>query len=273
MGNGTKRLSVANISAAYGEYYKSGYYARRYPICNRSSLAFIRSCLGTEDRVLDFGCGNGRYVLPLLEERQIRIVAYDVCPDAIAGLMGRLEQHPSRERVTPVCGQSELLSDHGPFDLAIAMFGVLSHIPSRDERLGALRLIRERLKDGKKSRLLLSVPNIYRRFVGLHIKSAMRRWLATDRGSANDLDDIRDILYSRRANGTDIRLYYHLYDPEDLQADLQAAGFGNVRIHAESVLPESAVTRSSLLEMVDRALLPMTPSRLGYGLMAVAEAV
>ena len=52
--------------------------------------------------------------------------------------------------------------------------------------------------------------------------------------------------------------------------ELFDAGFKEVKISAESILPESLVVRYKILGLVDQFLCLILPNKFGYGLLAVA---
>jgi 2-polyprenyl-3-methyl-5-hydroxy-6-metoxy-1,4-benzoquinol methylase len=101
----------------------------------------------TGGRVLDVGCGIGRFTLPLLD-KGYDVVGVDADLASLqrlvwhaAGRPGRLDVHWSSAHVLP----------DGPFDLVIAS-EVLCYVP---DTVGALAAIRERLAPG--GTLLLSM--------------------------------------------------------------------------------------------------------------------
>ena len=67
---------LLSVAENYDRYFASPLYERRYPYPSPSSLATIIGKIGARgNRVLDFGCGNGRYTAPLLELTGAMIVA------------------------------------------------------------------------------------------------------------------------------------------------------------------------------------------------------
>lgn len=258
---------VAAIARAYERYFASGFYDQRYPRHNAQSLATILN-IGRDARaILDFGCGDGRYVLPLLHTTKARIFAYDICPVALTSLERRIAGEPGRARVQPMLGPREDYTGGAPVDLALIMFGVLGHIPGRANRVATLRRIRELLTQDGAGHLVISVPNAARRFRAEQQEHRAALAAGTPRPPAREEGDI---LYSRQHDGESIELFYHLYSPEMLAGELRDAGFADIRLQAESVWPESGVTRSKGLAMLDRLLQPITPPGLGYGILATA---
>ncbi|WP_067557372.1 class I SAM-dependent methyltransferase [Oceanibaculum pacificum] len=256
------------IARSYERYYASGLYDRRYPRHNPRSLAAILEVGGKARGILDFGCGDGRYTLPLLHTTEATIYGYDICPMALSGLRTRLAGETARARVRLVQGPTEHYTDGQPIDLALIMFGVLGHVPGRAARIAILRRIRKLLSAEGEGRLVISVPNANRRFRTEQREHDALRAAGTPEAPALEEGDI---LYSRGAGKERIELFYHLYTPESLSAELREAGFGDIRMRVESVLSESAVTRSGFWRAVDGALYGVTPLALGYGILATAR--
>ena len=272
--------SPVDIVRGYNEYYRSGLYKQRYPLPNEAVFALVaRAVEETGNRVLDFGCGDGRYAAPLLDRTDARVVGYDISRVALDALGARCRDRLDDGRLTLVHGGLDAFTREtgplAPFDLALMMFGVLGHVPTRAGRLETLRRVAALLRPG--GRLIASVPNARRRFRAEQAASRER--------IAGGALEPGDITYTRRAapdlnadldadldaDGRDITLYYHLYTPESFVGELEAAGFTVTGLDAESVLPESAVVSSPLLRGVDRLLGTVLPLGLAYGFLAVAE--
>ena len=106
--------------------------------------------LDTPVRVLDAGCGAGRF-RALLEARGIPVARY-VGVDRSARLIDRASARcPDAE-----WENADLFGalDEGPFDLVVA-FGVLHHVAGRTRRRDLVRRLADRLDDG--GRLALTV--------------------------------------------------------------------------------------------------------------------
>src|SRR5262249_39259654 len=121
-------------------------------------------------RVLDFGCGGGRYALPLAARPGVEVFAYDTSPAAIRELERNYTEVTAAaavpRRPDMLCGsfaalQRRLITER-PFDLVVLLFGVLGHIQHRAQRVATLRGVAERLAPG--GRLIVTVPNRARRF-------------------------------------------------------------------------------------------------------------
>ena len=255
------RGSVASTEG-YDLYFRSGVYERRYPAPNRSTMRLVEQLVGNRAaRVLDFGCGSGRYAIPLAMRRPVHILAYDPCTTALALLAERAERAGVATRIRAISGslaELERVADtEGRVDVALILFGVLGHIRYREERLRHLRAVRAAMApDG---RLVVSVPNAARRF--------WREQAAPARESGLEPGDI---FYDRQLDQTSIRLFYHLYRMGELEQELAEAGFRALSTRSESILPEWMIARGSLAAKVDAVLMAIAPVRLGYGFLTVA---
>lgn len=250
----------------YDQYFASRLYDRRYPQANPSTLAIVVGEIHTQGhRVLDVGCGNGRYAEALLARTEATIVACDVSREAIDELSSRGAAHIACGRLRPVHGDLSVVASRidpeEKFDLAIMVFGVLGHIYSRALRRQALATIRDLLRPG--GRIVVTVPNAARRF-------ARQQAAARNLVKAGHLES-GDILYERTSDGVVVKMYYHLYALEEFVEDLEKQGFRLVHLAAESFLPESGVVRSTVLRGLDRMLAAVVPLRHAYGFLAVAE--
>ncbi|MDS4029828.1 MAG: class I SAM-dependent methyltransferase [Candidatus Competibacter sp.] len=257
---------ACDVALNYDQYFASQLYDKRYPGPNQTSLAIVvREIHGGRVKVLDFGCGNGRYAAPLLERTDATIVACDISREAIDELSLRCAWYVGTGRLHPVCGDLSVLTRtldrDGGFDLAIMMFGVLGHIFSGATRRKTLATIRGLLRPG--GRIVVSVPNAARRFLK---RQAMARRLIRE----GHLEP-GDILYERTADSVVVEMYYHLYALREFVLELEQQGFRLIQVGAESVLPESAVVRSTALRWIDRMLATVVPLRCAYGFLAVAE--
>lgn len=255
-----------DISATYDRYHGTGLYARRYPAPNRACLrSIVETVREAGNRVLDFGCGNGRYAAPLLQSTDARVLGYDVSLVAVEELALRCAPFRRDGRLRMVGGDLGALAEAaGPerFDVAIVMFGVLAHIPNRRGRVATLSVIHGMLRpDG---RLLVSVPNARRRFPAE--QKAARPLIAAGRLEPGD------VLYTRPTVDEPLELYYHLYQPGELESEMAEAGFRPMDTVAESVLPERAVVTWPILRAADRLLRAVLPLSLAYGFLTVAAA-
>lgn len=246
------------IVRSYQKYYGSGQYDRRYPAPNPTIWRRLQALVDPQTSVLDFGCGSGRYLLPL-QARVARAAGYDVSDAAIELLRAQAAARGWND--LSVLGPGlETLDDyvvrHGPVDLVLCLFGVLAHITDPKARAEALARMRAVLKPGR-GRLLLSVPNIARRFV-----REQRQTPGAGDGHVN---------YTRRINGASVPLGYQLFDVARLKRELAEAGFTLRQLGCESVLPESVILNRPMLGRIDGVLTPICPLRWCYGFYAEAS--
>ncbi len=247
----------------YKKYYTSGLYDSRYPDVSPFALERVLKDLGDCRRILDFGCGSGRYLMRMLEHTDAELIGFDVCAVALEKLRQRLENHPQRHRVRLVCGDFNECPD---YDGAVSMFGVLSHIPTRATRLATLRGIRSRLQPN--GRFIASVPNGMRRY---HKENLLRRiGLGPSHFEGTPLET-NDIAYSRVTDdGARLDLYYHVYFSGTFRRDLTDAGFSVQKLEAESLVTETTISHSLRWAVLDDAARRVIPAMAGYGLYAVS---
>lgn len=243
----------------YDVYFESTDYDQRYPQPNLSTLLFLRrNGAMASVRALDFGCGSGRYALPLLIESECRLVACDISAAAIASFARRIQATPLADRVELIHGGLEAIPGDPRFDLILLLFGVLSHVGSRAERVALLTHLREMATPD--SRFFISVPNIWRRRPLELLGSIFRR----------DRETLGDIRFSRKIAGQHRSFHYHLYSVPGLRAELAEAGWKIVVCEAESVFPEYLVTRFRFVSVIEGLLNRFVPASLGYGIRVMA---
>lgn len=252
---------ATTIAESYNDYYSIGLYRYRYPQANLRVLNTISQCIfphRNEPVVLDYGCGNGRYIAPLLHLTNANIYGFDISQVALKQAEHHL--HLPSKRVRLFHQRNELekhINDNASPDVGLLLFGVLAHIKGEQERVKLLEWFHQHLnKDG---RLVISVPNRWRRFLRQQWYQKHTRRIPGD------------IEYARFQSGQKIPLYYHLYTSKELIDELQRAGFELEILTAESIFPERAVLQSKVLASVDNFLCRILPASWGYGLLAVVR--
>lgn len=250
---------------AYEDYYDSGYYDSRYPAPNKRTMSHLMNMINSIQsngneyiNLLDFGCGSGRYAIPLLlMYPKIKLVGIDPSNSARSLIKERATHSGVADRLTLYSDIS--YCDNIVFDCVFMIFGVLSHITINSERAKLLTGINRVLKtDGA---LFCSVPNIYRRFPILVLKNIYANKNLINAGS---------ISYKRNNEGRTLSLEYYLYSPSTLKEELLENGFRNIVTNPESIFPEKYVTNSNTLGYIDNAASSLLPSSFGYGISAIA---
>ncbi|MFK7880959.1 class I SAM-dependent methyltransferase [Roseobacter sp.] len=253
-------IGHSTIASSYQAYFSSGHYDRRYPSPNETTWRRICETITPEAHLIDFGCGSGRYLMRL-QGRVDRAAGFDISAAAIELLKQRASQSGWDDlavlgpRPDAVQGYIE---KNGRADVMLCLFGVLGHIEDAKMRHEALLQMHRALKP-RTGRLLISVPNLARRFY-------------TEQKNAGP-DAMGAIRYERHMEGTRVVLPYQLFDPARLRRELAAAGFELRRLNAESVLPESWLLNNGLARRVDGVITPLCPARWGYGIFAEAAPV
>ena len=128
----------------------------------RGDIAFylgVATDVGAGARVLDVGTGTGRLALPLARAGH-PVVGVDSSPAMLARARAKLDAEAPEVRVRVTLMQADgraFEAPGAPFDLAIAPFRVLQHLPAREDQLRLLATIRAHLPVG--GRLALDVFN------------------------------------------------------------------------------------------------------------------
>lgn len=249
-------------SRSYNVYYASGHYDRRYPRPNGRMLALIRHVLSRSGltHVIDFGSGNGRYVLPLLAEFPVTGTAIECDGVARAQLAERAAHAEVAERLSILADLDELPSPPAHPSLVLSPFGALAHITDSRARLETLS--RLYALAGAEGRFVASVPNRTRR----HLRAQIGNLLMRRSPSAC-------VSYSRNLAGGRHSFDIHLFSPTSLATELRHAGFNVESLSCESLFPEQLVTTDPRLGRVDALLSRHAPPLLGYGIAAVASPI
>ena len=264
----------AFVAKSYDHYYGSGLYDARYPRPNPPTYRRALRLASTASRILDFGAGSGRYALPLLDSTDAFLCAYDISADACMTLKAHASAAGVRSQRLLVTSDLDAARAAGPYDLALALFGVLSHIEASEDRMKILNSIFGLLAPG--GVFLVTVPNAFRRFP-LHpsqvnhdseddgirsCQASMRRYFPWP----------RLVIYRHDIENVQRPFPYYLYSRRGLASELSAAGFFLEILESDSILPERRLVRNPLLEPVDNVLCWLLPSWAGYGLRAVCRA-
>jgi len=262
----------APTAESYDHYYGCGLYDARYPRPNPPTYRSALRLASASSRILDFGAGSGRYTMPLLQDTNAFVCAYDISADACRALESRAAAADVGHRLL-VTADLDAARAAGPYDLAVALFGVLSHIEGKENRIGALSSIRSVLsRDGL---LLLTVPHALRRFP-FHVSSDHRgsqSGASSARPQARRyFPSARPVIYRHDVENEPRPFSYYLFSRRELTAELSAAGFALKALESDSILPERRLVRRPTLAPVDDLLCRIFPSWAGYGLRAICRA-
>ncbi len=238
------------IRHAYATYYSSGHYDQRYPGPNPTVWRRILDHVTPQTRLVDYGCGSGRYLLAL-RPYVGSAAGFDISAEALGLLAAQAQDWEELAILGPDPALLErYVAREGQADVVLCLFGVLAHITDPAARHRALEQIARTLKPGA-GRLLISVPNAARRF-----KAEQRR------------GDAGRISYTREMNGQQVAFAYQLYTPARLTQELSDAGLTLCKIGAESVFSENWLLTKPWARALDAVLTPLCPARWGYGIYA-----
>jgi SAM-dependent methyltransferase len=112
------------------------------------SALFDRACefLPVRPRVLDVGCGNGRFAR-FLERRLGEDFDYVGVDESSLGLAEARKRLGGRKNITLLESDFSTSLPEGTFDFVV-LFGVLHHVPGRSNRLDLLKRLEARLASG-----------------------------------------------------------------------------------------------------------------------------
>ena len=263
----------APIAESYNRYYGSGLYDARYPRPNPPTYRSALQLAAPSSRILDFGAGSGRYTMPFLHATNAFVCAYDISADACTALELQAAASGIASQRLLVTADLDAARAAGPYDLAVALFGVLSHIEGKENRIDILGAIRSVLsRDGL---LLLTVPHALRRFP-LHASPEGRGGEGSSgpaRARARRyFPSARPVIYRHHLENEAMPFPYYLFSRRELAAELSAAGFALEILESDSILPERRLVRRPALAPVDDVLCRLLPSWAGYGLRAICRA-
>ncbi|WMW21676.1 methyltransferase domain-containing protein [Methanolobus mangrovi] len=111
------------------------------------SISMLEGLISPSSRVLDLGCGNGRFLLPL--SRKYESVGIDVSATAVHRARSYISKNNSKDDAQAECIVSSITSlpfSDNSFD-AILCLGVVQHL-MQEERKVALSEIRRVMKSG-----------------------------------------------------------------------------------------------------------------------------
>lgn len=258
-----------DMAEQYNQYYQSGLYKTRYPSANPNVLSFIHTHLSLlpinpHSQILDFGCGQGRYLLALASTYNLHFIGYDISKRAISDLEELLLlSHNSNNKIHLFSQKSKLdqhLKQTKSISLSLMMFGVLSHITEQADRINILKHNKHLLAPNHGG-VLLSVPNRRRRFLFKQAFNIFKNM---------SFRKSEEVSYQRHEN---IQLNYHLYSLTSLKKELKLAGLDAISCRAESILPEKWVLLHPLLAQFDNALCKLLPLPFAYGFLVLAKPV
>jgi hypothetical protein len=211
--------------------------------------------------------------MPFLRATNAFVCAYDISADACKALELQAATADAGSQRLLITADLGAVRAAGPYDLVVALFGVLSHIEGRENRIDTLGSIRSVLS--REGLLLLTVPHALRRFP-LHA-SPEGRGSEDSRAFARVqarryFPSARPVIYRHHIENEAMPFPYYLFSRRELISELSAAGFALMVLESDSILPERRLVRRPALTPVDDFLCRLLPSWAGYGLRAICRA-
>lgn len=230
-------------------------------------------------RILDFGCGDGRFfnaVIAIGQEAkkrgiEIEFIAYDISKTGLEDFTKKMlkfdfdltDRNDNNWKLTKdnltinfVLGNEksspqQIAQNVGDVDMTMCMFGVLSHIYGRENRVNLMKMFAEITnKDGE---VVISVPSKKR----FSQEQKHYDFLISEQ-KIDDIHGIKmepgDLFYTRKEN-SDVKVqnYYHVYSSEELKEDLTKSGLVG-QIKTDHVLDETRTTQNNCWKYIDREL-------------------
>lgn len=179
------------------------------------NLEFIGDYVKDGDKILDFGCGNGR-LLELFGEKKIEYIGMDVSEKLID--IAKERYASSGAKFQKISGQDSLAFPNDYFN-AIYSIAAFHHLPSEEYRKEITTELFRVLKPG--GRVVITAWNLYQL---KYLKNLLGNWLSKLSGRS-DLD-WKDCYISFTDNqGRIFQRYHHAFSKRELKKLFQGAGF------------------------------------------------
>ena len=205
--NESPKKTIQSLKKAYQSIAHDFSQSRR---SHWAEFSFFADFIPEGSKVLDLGCGNGRFYGYLDEQgKLIDYTGVDFCPDFIK--IAR-EKYPQQEFIEQDMTELDLGKRYGRI-ISIASF---HHIPSRKLRKKTLKLLFEHLEDD--GLLLLSVWNLWQWRYFFPILRSFLRFLGSF-----FREDPRDLFIP--FGKQKVLRYYHAFIPFELRSLLKKSGF------------------------------------------------
>jgi SAM-dependent methyltransferase len=136
-------------------------------------------------RVLELGCGTGRFTLPLTRAglaRGQRVVGLDLAPSMLAGARAKLDAEPPavRAALRLLAGDMRDFALSERFDLIFSAFNSFAHLHAIDDQLACLTTARHHLAPGGQLAISVWQPSLDDLARGAGIPDTGRFDLAAD---------------------------------------------------------------------------------------------
>lgn len=183
-------------------------------------LEFIKDKINSGDKVLDFGCGNGR-LLEILQDKKIDYYGTDISQNLID--LAKNKYPELAGNISKISGQAKLGFPDNFFD-AVVSIAVFHHFPDKKYRLEmASELYRVTKPDGK---IIVTVWNLWQKKYRKHI------WTNIFKRAIGKSDlDFSDCKIPFRDNaGETFSRFHHAYTLREMKKIFSQAGFREIEV-------------------------------------------
>lgn len=230
---------------------------------SETEMEFLFSRITGSDKVLDMGCGTGRFTLPLAKAAcQVHAV------DFSEAMLRKLQEKACKQEVSIFCHQAQMSRmpfEDGTFDVVTCMLALM-HLPVASRQEVFLEVSRV-LKPG--GTFLISVKN-----------ALFERLSTADRFATIDIADVehKELVFTNTRSGKELRAPWYSFSPQELTSLLGKAGLQLTSLRGStplsSWLSDAVLAEPSMYELVKRfetAFGDIPPfNHLGYYLFAEA---
>jgi SAM-dependent methyltransferase len=139
---------LSEVFGAYSTSYDALYATKDYDReCDLLEVTFRRFARPGVHRLLDLGCGTGGHALRMAA-RGYDVTGVDGSPAMLREARRKAEFAGQNLRVSFVESDLRRFSIGGTYDAAMAMFAVMSYLPSNEDQVAALKAVRRHLAPG-----------------------------------------------------------------------------------------------------------------------------
>jgi ubiquinone/menaquinone biosynthesis C-methylase UbiE len=186
-----------------------------------TEMNFLLGRVHAGDRVLDMGCGTGRFTVPMAEHGA-DVTGLDISPSMLSQLEATARDRGARVS-TCEGDMADLPFDDDRFDVVTSMLALM-HIPVEDRQQVFLEVARV-LKPG--GRFVLGVKN-----------EQFERLSHVDRFASMDITDVRNkqLIFTETRDGQILSAPWHSFAPDDLERLTALAGLRIVTMRGNSTI-------------------------------------
>jgi tRNA (uracil-5-)-methyltransferase TRM9 len=185
-------------------------------------LEFIKDYAQDGDKVLDYGCGNGR-LLELLQDKTIEYFGADLSERLVDLARGKYLNTYSNTYFSKINPVQKSLAFPDNFFNTVYSIAVFHHLPGQKLRLETAKELYRVLKPG--GNIVITVWNLWQK---RYIKNIINNWI--DKLTGRSKLDFNDCYISFKNNqGETFQRYHHAFTKRELKKLFTQAGFKTVK--------------------------------------------